>query len=114
MTVNTRGMDAIRRGLPDAIGRGTERGAQLIADLAAQLAPKDTGDLSRDIKVMPGDTPTSRKVVAGANLPDARAPFQEFGTIDQPAQPYMTPAAEQIDVEAEIADEVRRLVRGAV
>lgn len=117
MTVSTRGMDAIRRGLPGAIERGVVRGAELIADLARQLAPYDAEashkHLNESIEVQPGERPTERKVVAGVGLPDARAAYQEYGTTDQPAQPYMTPAAEQIDVEAEVADEVRRLVRGA-
>lgn len=112
MTINTRGMDAIRRGLPDAIGRGVERGAQHIADLAQQLAPVDTGALRDSIRVEPGDSPTSRKVIAGGGAVTYAA-HVEYGTASSPAQPYMTPAAEQIDVEAEIADEVRRLVRGA-
>lgn len=112
MTVNTRGMDAIRRGLPDAIGRGTERGAQLIADLARQLVPVDTGALRDSIRVEPGDSPTSRKVIAGGGGVDYAA-HVEYGTAHSPARPFMTPAVEQIDVEIEIADEVRRLVRGA-
>jgi HK97 gp10 family phage protein len=112
MTVNTRGMDAIRAGLPGAIERGVVRAADHVADLARQLAPVDTGALRDSIRVEPGDTPTSRKVVAGGGAV-AYAAHVEYGTADSPAQPFMTPAVEQIDVEIEIADEVRQLVRGA-
>lgn len=111
MTVNTRGMDAIRRGLPGAIERGVERGAQHIADLARQLAPVDTGALRDSIHVESGDTPTSRKVIAGGGAVTYAA-HVEYGTANSPAQPFMTPAIAQIDVEIEIADEVRRLVEG--
>jgi len=112
MTVNTRGMDAIRRGLPGAIDRGVERAADHIVDLARQLAPVKTGALRDSIHIEAGDTPLSRKVVAGGGAVDYAA-HVEYGTASNPAQPFLTPAFEAIDVQAEIADEVRRLVQGA-
>ncbi len=111
MTVNTRGMDAIIAGLPGAIEQGVERGANLIADLARQLAPEDSGDLKRSIHVDDGDDALSRRVIA--DMPYAA--FVEYGTSNPnyPAQPYMTPAKEQINVETEVAAEVRKLIANA-
>jgi HK97 gp10 family phage protein len=118
MSVNTAGIAAIRAGLAGAVETGVERGANLIADLARQLAPFDaTADhkhLNESIEVQDGESgPTSRKVVAGVDLPDIRAVAQEFGTSAMAAQPYMTPAKEQIDVAAEVASEVNKLIRGS-
>lgn len=108
MTVTTTGFDRIRAGLPDAIDLGVERGANLIADVARQLAPVDTGELKASIEVQDGPQPLSRTVVAGA----AHAAFQEFGTSIMEAQPSMTPARRAIDVQAEVLIEVRKLVGG--
>lgn len=108
MTITTTGFDRIRAGLPDAIDRGVERGANLIVDLARQLAPEKTGDLKRSIEVLPGPRPLSRNVVAGMPY----AGYVEFGTPFSDAQPYMTPARRAIDVQAEVSAEVRKLVQG--
>jgi HK97 gp10 family phage protein len=110
MTVNTAGMDRIRAGLPEAIETGIERGANLIADVARQLSPVDTGALRDSIRVEGGDDALSRKVIAGGDGVDYAA-FVEYGTSVSPAQPYMTPAKEAIDVQAEVAAEIRKLLR---
>lgn len=111
MSVNTAGLDRIRAGLSGAIERGVVRGANLIADLAQQLAPVSTGALQASIHVEAGDQPTSRRVVAGGGAVDYAA-YVEYGTAASPAQPYMTPAKEQINVQQEVADEVRKLTSG--
>jgi HK97 gp10 family phage protein len=113
MTVTTVGIDRILAGLDGAIERGVVRGAGFIADLAAQLAPEKTGALKASIRVEDGDSPTSRKVIAGDDGVDYAA-FVEFGTSNPnyPAQPYMIPAREAIDVTAEVAVEVKKLVSG--
>lgn len=108
MPIDTRGFDRIRAGLPEAIERGIERGAGFIADLAQQLAPVDTGELRASIHVEAGAHALARRVVASAG----HAAFVEFGTRDSEAQPYLTPARRQIDVGAEVAIEVRKLVQG--
>jgi HK97 gp10 family phage protein len=109
MTINTRGLDAIRAGLPGAIEAGVVRGAGFIQDLAQQLSPVDTGALRASIHVAAGDTQTSRKVVAGGGAVDYAA-YVEYGTSRSPAQPYMTPAARAINVQQEVASEVRALI----
>lgn len=117
MTVNTRGLEAIRNGLPEAIEIGIDRGANYIADLARQLAPYDASathkHLNESIEVQDGPHALARRVVAGVGLPDARAVYQEYGTSIMAAQPYMTPAKEQIDVQAEVNSEVQKLIRSA-
>lgn len=66
-----------------------------IGDLAQQLAPEDTGRLKASKKV---DVQGESVIVSfGEGLPDMRAIAQEYGTGTQPAQPYLTPAVEQID-----------------
>lgn len=100
---------AIRAGLRDATARGVRRAAGHVADLARQLAPIDTGALRRSIRVEDGTTDTQVAVTAGRGLADIRAIAQEFGTVYQPAQPYMTPAARAIKPEIEVAAELQAL-----
>jgi len=66
-----------------------------IGELAQQLAPEDTGDLKASKAVY--QEGTGWIVSFGRGLPDIRAIAQEYGTNTQPAQPYLTPAVEQID-----------------
>jgi HK97 gp10 family phage protein len=66
-----------------------------IGTLAQDLAPRDTGDLAASKQVKPaGD---GWIVSFGEGLPDIRAIAQEYGTDTQPAQPFLTPAVENID-----------------
>ena len=101
----------IRAGLRGASGRGVERAAGFVADLAQQLAPVDTGDLRASVQVEPGDSDTQRVVTAGRGLPDIRAVAQEFGTVTAPAQPFMAPAARAVKPEKEVATELVALYR---
>lgn len=79
----------------------TRRG-QPIADTARELAPRDEGDLRESIRV--GDklskrqaglhhavAPTDVEVFVGAG-PLPQAHLQEFGTVNNAAQPFMRPA----------------------
>lgn len=59
--------------------------------IAKVLVPKDTGALARSIVAEP-ESPLSW--VVGTNV--EYAPFVEYGTYRTPAQPYLTPAAEQV------------------
>lgn len=112
MSINTAGLDRIRVGLPEAIERGVERSANFIADVARQLAPVDTGALRGSIRVEDGAHALARRVVAGGTDGVDYAAYVEYGTSRSAAQPFMTPAKENIDVQAEVAAEVRRLVNG--
>ena len=100
---------AIRDGLPQAINQGIQAAAEHIGDLAQQLAPFDTGEL-RDSKVVEQVGPSRWRVSFGRGLPDIRAVAQEYGTRSSPAQPYLTPAAEQIDVDIEVGKAVAALI----
>jgi HK97 gp10 family phage protein len=102
--VNLSGLRTISEALNEAISRGSGRAAHMIADLAAQLAPEKTGALKRSIHVEPGASPSEWSVVTDVPY----AAFVEYGTADSEAQPFLTPAAEQIDVELEIRREIQR------
>jgi HK97 gp10 family phage protein len=97
--------------LSRAAARGNHRAAGFVADLAAQLAPVDTGGLRASIRVETGPDEPTQVVTAGRGLPDIRAVAQEYGTVTAPSQPFMTPAARAVRPAKEIAAEVEALVR---
>lgn len=71
----------IRASLKPAVGRGVHRGASMVADLAKQLAPVDTGALRASIQVEPPQPGPERvAVTAGRGLPDPRAVVNEYGS----------------------------------
>lgn len=104
---------ALRAQLRPATARGVARAAGYVADLARQLAPVDEGDLRDSIQVEPTGPDLKMAVTAGRGLPDPRAILNEYGgdSIFYPAQPYMTPAAEAIDVAREVKAELRALIK---
>lgn len=93
-----------------AFREGLSSTAKKIITLAAQFAPKDTEDLSKS-----GEYETKGYsnvfISFGNGLPDGRAPAQEFGTYDMPAQPYLGPAVKEIDAAKEVADALSKLLR---
>jgi HK97 gp10 family phage protein len=109
------GLQRFRREIKSAVDRGVETAAGYVADLASQLAPYDGAashkHLNESIEVRGAVGSGKRQVVAGVGLPDIRAVAQEYGTALSPAQPYMTPAAEAIDVSAEVAKAIEKLAR---
>lgn len=113
-------LPAIRSGLRPALGRGLYRGATMVRDLAAQLAPVDRRPnrppgphLFETIQVEPDRPGLRLEVTAGRGLPDPRAVVNELGSdvIFFPPQPYLIPAARAIDVPREVAAELRALIR---
>lgn len=117
MALKKAGLTRVRKEIGAAMDRGVERGAGYVADLASQLAPYDEDanhkHLNESIEVRGTKGSRKRQVVAGAGLPDIRAIAQEYGTVDQPAQPYLTPATEAIDIKREVKAEITKLIRGA-
>lgn len=110
VTTNTAGLKRIRAQLDAAIDRGAARGASMIVDVAKQLVPVDSGDLRDSIRVQP--KPGSGKgqyAVAAGSKEVTYAMAVEYGTVDSPAQPYLRPAYDAIDVAAEVAEELRKL-----
>lgn len=87
----------IRNNFPEALLEG----ANEVVDLASQLAPEDTGALKTSGKaVLTGNRTVA--ITFGEGLSDDRATAQEYGTIFMPAQPYLRPALEQVDILAHI------------
>lgn len=90
---------AIAAVFQDAVTQGLlEAGLEVVTE-ASVRAPKDTGELSRSGKAEM-ENPETVKISFGNDLPDIRAVAQEYGTIFQPAQPYLTPAIRDVDVAA--------------
>lgn len=91
--------------LPKATGKNVLRRAALAAlepmqEAAAAKAPEDTGWLSGDIDTSTRLTRRQRRTAKKASTVEVymgpgsspRSIVQEFGSADQPAQPYMRPA----------------------
>lgn len=110
MALNDAGITAFLAGLDPAIDTGARRGAGFVKDLSQQLAPEDRGDLKRSHRVEPGEKPGAYRVIAGGGDTGVNyAHIVELGDPDNPnypAQPYMGPAADAIDVALEIAEDV--------
>lgn len=71
------------------------RNAEEMAKIARRLAPVDTGALRDSIAVRLDRRSGTAAATAGDANVDYAAPV-EFGTSRQPAQPFMTPAAERV------------------
>lgn len=103
--VNLENLIRLQQAIPEAILEGIQTAGNMIVDLASQLAPYDSGDLSRSGQaLLIGDTV---EISFGNGLPDDRAIAQEYGTIYMPAQPYLGVAFKDIDVLEEVAKAVR-------
>lgn len=84
-------------GIEEAFNQGLLIAGQEIVALAGVLAPVDTGELARSGKAEITDEGV--EVSFGNEIEDARAVVQEFGSVFQPAQPYLFPAIRNVDVE---------------
>lgn len=96
---------ALRLRVGKSINEGLIEGGNDAVELAAQLAPKDTGELSQSGQAV-SKSITSVEISFGNDLPDNRAVAQEYGTLYQPAQPYVMPAIKQIDFARYIVDKL--------
>lgn len=111
----------IARGLRPAVGVANKRTAGYVADLAGQLAPKDTEAMADTARVEDGERETDFRAVVGdptktnpkSGQPVTYPAHVEFGTESSDAQPFMGPAARAIDHGAEAAIEIRKLIKGA-
>lgn len=115
MALKKDGLARFRQGLPGAIDRGVAATAERIAALERKLAPYDPTanhtHLNESIEVQGDVGSMKRRVVAGVDLPDARAIYNEYGTEKMAAQPYAGPAAQQVKMAPEIAKEITDLAR---
>lgn len=108
-----------RRAMREALTAGGE----ITARFARAIAPVDTGGLRESIHVSPrlttrqqrGHVKKSEVEVFVGPGGGAKTIVQEFGSVDQPPQPYMRPAwdATNREVLARIADEVMVRVQQA-
>ena len=92
-----------------------DAGAALLEDGMRRLAPTDTGKGAREItRDTVKSTPTRAEVDVGPGIKGFYLTFQETGTIDHPAQPFMRPALDQLEdsIVDEIRDELRARVLG--
>lgn len=92
--------------------KALKAGAQPIVDEAKRKVPVRTGQLRDSITSVVARTrePAQKKVKIGFLYPAARrAHFTEFGTANQPAQPFLRPA---LDTQAQAAiDEITKTLR---
>jgi HK97 gp10 family phage protein len=78
-----------------ALRAGLEKSALDIGILAEQLVPVDTGRLKATITPEVNEATLTASVTAGDSLDPNYGVFQEYGTVHQSPQPFMTPAAQQ-------------------
>ena len=113
--------DALKQ-LPQRVARkhlrgSTAKGATVVRNKARELAPKDTGEMVKDIQIKrertEGDHVASHSVFVRSGKKSRLAGrardvekdsyywmFQEFGTAKAPAQPFLRPAFEATKDEA--------------
>jgi HK97 gp10 family phage protein len=73
--------------------RAVDAGLELLADEIRRRAPVDTGQLRDSVRVAPAGregTDVHGEIV----IDEYYAVFEEFGTSDRPARPFMRPAVE--------------------
>lgn len=104
--LDLRVLNAFAGNAEQALSEGLLAAGEHIEDLASQLAPEDTGDLKNSGMTEQVERFTV-EVSFGNNLDDNRAIAQEYGTVFAPAQPYLSPAAKEIDIVKEVADRIK-------
>ncbi len=93
-----------------AMAEGISIAAGKILEQAAENAPVDTGALQESGHIRP--VAGGLMIMFGRHLPDARAVFQEFGTVNHPAQPYLYPAARKVPVVRIVEKTIQSRMRG--
>jgi hypothetical protein len=100
VTYDNKGIIRVRAQIKHNLLPALIKGAEDVRDTAAQLAPVGDGrggHLNTTGKVIPINKHTVN-ITFGEGLPDERAIAQEYGTVFMPAQPYITPALNSVDV----------------
>jgi HK97 gp10 family phage protein len=119
--VTLEGAEDLDRALRQVSGRATgltlaraaDAGAQVIAEEAKRLAPRDTGALADGITVQPGKLQQGRaQINVGPGKDEWYGALQELGTEHMPAHPFLRPALEGKKDEA--AEAVRDVLREAL
>jgi HK97 gp10 family phage protein len=101
ITANIKGMPDLLRELQrlseaaqGRVARNMAMGAaRVVAKHARALAPVDTGALKKSVKARRGKQRLAKgQALAFANAADFKSHWLEYGTVHQPAQPYLRPA----------------------
>jgi len=96
---------AISRALEGALNDGLKETADDILDLAQQLCPVKSGDLKASGHTVPlGNV---WQVIFDAD----HAAFVEFGTQNQAAQPFLSPAVESVDPTFRTVSRIRAIIQ---
>jgi HK97 gp10 family phage protein len=93
--------------------QAAEKAAQIVADEAKELAPKDTGDLAESIQAEVHKVQNGRaQFNIGFGRKEFYGTFHELGNEKLPASPFLRPALEAKQEEA--AEAVEELLRDAL
>lgn len=89
---------------------GVKKGALLVERAAKGITPVDTGALRDSMHINGKSTPNGAQASVSTNL--EYAPYVEFGTSRQQAQPYLHPALQKNRraVKNIVRDEIRRAI----
>lgn len=96
MALKKNGLTKIIRNVPKTADKIAEQGARRVKEIRDPLTPVDTAALLDSGEVVAGPNQGHWIFREGDGLPDARARYTEYGTDSAPAQPHVTPAAEQV------------------
>lgn len=93
--------------IPAAAERALLQTAADIVDLTKQITPVDTGALKQSYGA---DPVSSTHIRIGSDK--EYAPYVEYGTVNSPSQPHLTPAFEQnvATFKARLKEEIERIV----
>ncbi len=99
-------LSEIAAGSEQAVKNALLQTAADVVSIAKQLAPVDTGALKQSIGAIPE---TSTSILIGSDK--EYAPFVEYGTVNSPAQPFLTPAFAQAEsaFKVRLAQEMQKL-----
>lgn len=105
----------VERAIIESLPAAVKAGAEVLKPEAQRLAPVDRGKLQASAKDEAGDVDAisaAHRVYFG----EFYAKFQEFGTSEMAANPFLQPAAEmnKARIEEAIADEIRAAADGAI
>lgn len=111
MTLNTPTLDRLQAGLAGVIDQGIADAASAIVIRAQEFVPVDTGALRDSIHVEGAEGSETRTVIAGGGDVHYAAAI-EYGTRFSAAQPFFTPAVEEVDVAGFVRARVDALIGG--
>jgi hypothetical protein len=109
-------LEAFQLSIFNATNTGLLSAGKMVEQLASELAPKDTWELSKSGKVELQAGNVVEVSFGNSNgIPDndpadGRAVFQEFGTSTITAQPYLLPAAASISIAEEVAKAIKAVI----